>query len=403
MSALVSFYRSLSRHRLFAALNVGGLALGIATFLVLYLFVRFETGFDRVLPGWQKVWTVERTIQFPGNPALPIPSAPTLLGQLKAAFPTLGGARMASYDTATVLSGRSSVARKLALVDPDYFKMFPLPLVEGDVASALARPDGIVVTRTIAQAYFGDGSALGRTLTVALDGKPASYRVGAVIADLPTNTTYVSDLFAAIPADPASDTLAAAYGVTTFLDLADAASAKRIATFIQTHPDPQMNPEVRKSLKESVTPLASVHLGDARTRIVVAVLGMVGIVALLLAVVNYVNLATARAGLRAREIAIRKVVGATRRALIVQLLGEAAVAVALAALIGLALAEVALPFVNAAGGTDLSIAYRGAGSILPPLVALVAVVTLLAGFHPAFVISRFQPAGVLAAARTPAG
>ena len=399
----LTLYRSLTRHRLYAILNIGGLALGIAVFLVLFLFVRFETGYDRVLPGWERVWTIERTIQFPGNPEMRIPSAPALAGQLQAAFPDLVVARMTPYDTATVLTGNTSTTQKLALVDPAYFRIFPFPVVEGDAAGTIARPDGLILTRSVAQAYFGRTSPLGRTLTVAIDGKPKLYRVGAVIADPPKNQTYGGDLFAALPAKPADDTQSASYGVTTFLWLPDAAAADRVARFIRRNPDPNFNADGRKFLREKVRPLASVHLADAGVGTVVAVLGTVGIVALLLAVVNYINLATARAGLRAREIALRKVVGATRRSLVTLLLGEALIAVTLAALIGLALAEIALPFVNAIGGTDLSILYLGAGSILPPLVVMIVTVALLAGFYPAFVISRFQPAGVLASARTPGG
>ncbi|MES3101247.1 ABC transporter permease [Sphingomonas faeni] len=401
-SAFLTLYRSLTRHRLYAILNIGGLALGIAVFLVLMLFVRFETNYDRVLPGWERVWTIERTIQFPGNPEVQIPSSPTLSGQLAAAFPDLVAARMTSYDTATVLTGNTSTTRKLALVDHDYFRIFPFPVIEGNTASTLARPDGIVVTQSVAEAYFGRTSALGRTLAVAIDGKARVYRVGAVIADLPKNQTYASVLFAAIPAELTDDSRSTSNGVVTFLALPDAA-ADRIGAFMRRHPDPGFNPEARQFLKEGIVPLSGRHLAGQGVGTVVAVLGGVGIVALLLAVVNYVNLATARAGLRAREIAMRKVVGATRRMLIGQLLGEALAAVTLAALIGLALAEIALPFVNAIGGTDLSIAYWGAGSILPPLVAMTVLVTLLAGFYPAFVISRFQAAGVLAAARTPGG
>lgn len=407
-SAFLTLYRSLTRHRLYAVLNIGGLALGIAVFLVLMLFVRFETSYDRVLPGWERVWTIERSIQFPGNPEVQIPSSPTLSGQLAAAFPDLVAARMTQYDTATVLTGNTSTTRKLALVDRAYFRIFPFPVVEGDTASTIARPDGIVVTRSVAETYFGRTSAIGRTLTVAIDGKARTYRVGAVIADLPKNQTYASVLFAAMLAEPADDTRSTNYGVVTFLSLPDAATADRVVAFMRRHPDPNFNAEARQFLKEGLLPLAKVHLAGDGVGTVVAVLGGVGVVALLLAVVNYVNLATARAGLRAREIAMRKVVGATRRMLIGQLLGEALAAVTLATLIGLALAEIALPFVNAIGGTDLSItywggAYGGAGSILPPLVAMTALVALLAGFYPAFVISRFLPAGVLAAARTPGG
>ncbi|KQU61607.1 hypothetical protein ASG67_16565 [Sphingomonas sp. Leaf339] len=403
MSVATSLYRSLTRHKLFAALNIGGLALGIAVILVLYLFVRFETGYDRVLPGWQRVWMVDRTLQFPGNPKVEIPSLPTMLGQMKADYPGTTGARFLQFDAA-VQNGTTLVAQTMAQVDPAYFRLFPFPVLDGDPATALARPDGIVITAPVAQSYFGKASPIGRTLTVVIDGKAQIYRIGAVLRPLPGNISYTSDLFTALAPDATGQR---GKGFRTFLSFADAVAAARVVrdlpAFVKRHPDPDFPVGMVDLAQTRIVPLASVHLAADNVRTVVTVLGAVGAVALLLAVVNYINLATARAGLRAREIAMRKVVGATRRALVVQLLGEALVAVTLASLAGLALAEIGLPFINAMGGTDLTITYLGANSILPPLTLLIAVVSLLAGFHPAFVLSRFQPAGVLAAARTPGG
>ncbi|MBJ6123362.1 ABC transporter permease [Sphingomonas sp. BT553] len=398
-----SLYRSLTRHKLFAALNIGGLALGIAVFLVLYLFVRFETGYDRVLPGWQRVWMVDRSLQFPGNPRVEIPSLPTMLGQMKADYPGTTGARFLQFDAA-VQNGTTLVAQTMAQVDPAYFRLFQFPVLEGDPATALARPDGIVITAPVARSYFGKASSIGRTLTVVIDGKAQIYRIGAVLRPLPGNISYTSDLFTALAPDATGQR---GKGFRTFLSFPDAIAAARVTrdlpAFVKRHPDPDFPVGMVDLAQTRIVPLASVHLAADNVRTGVTVLGAVGAVALLLAVVNYVNLATARAGLRAREIAMRKVVGATRRALVLQLLGEALVAVTLASLTGLALAEIALPFISAIGGTDLTIAYLGANSILPPLALLVALVSLLAGFHPAFVLSRFQPAGVLAAARTSGG
>ncbi len=400
---LLALYRSLTRHRLYAFLNIGGLALGIAVFLVLFLYVRFETGYDRMLPGWERVWMVERTLQFPGNPKVDIPSLPPMLAQMKADYPGTSGARLLQYDVA-VQNGAVSIAQTMGQVDPAYFQLFPFPPAEGDPVAALARPDGIVITTAAARTYFGDGSSIGRTLTVLFDGAPHLYRVGAVLQPLPGNISYASDLFTAIPPDA---TAQRGKGFRTFLAFPDDAAAARVkrglAAFVKRHPDPEFPAGMVDIAKTGIVPLAGVHLATGTVGTVVTVLGTVGTVTLLLAVINYINLATARAGLRAREIALRKVVGATRGALVVQLLGEALIAVTLATLIGLALAEIALPFVNATGGTDLTIVYWGSDSILVPLALLIMTVTVLAGFHPAFVISRFQPAAVLAAARTPGG
>jgi putative ABC transport system permease protein len=132
----------------------------------------------------------------------------------------------------------------------------------------------------------------------------------------------------------------------------------------------------------------------------VVALGVVGAVTLLIAIVNYVNLATARAGLRAREVAMRKVLGADRARLIRQFLGEAVLTVALAALLGLILAELGLPLINAAGGLSLSIPYM---LVVPGLVVLALVVGVAAGAYPALLLSRFPAAAVLASARSPGG
>jgi putative ABC transport system permease protein len=152
---------------------------------------------------------------------------------------------------------------------------------------------------------------------------------------------------------------------------------------------------------EAIVPLASQHLKDPRDRLVVATLGGLGLIALALAIINYVNLATARADLRAREVALRKVVGASRASLIARFLAEALAAAVLAGIAGLALAELALPFVNAAGGLSLAIEYGGARGILAPLAAVIFVTGVAAGAYPAFVLSRFQPAAVLSSNRSP--
>ena len=123
---------------------------------------------------------------------------------------------------------------------------------------------------------------------------------------------------------------------------------------------------------------------------VVASLEIVGLFTLVIAVLNYINLATARAGLRAREVAVRKVLGATRVALMGQFLAEAIAVAGLAVLIGLALTELALPLVNAAGGTELKLTYLGVGGVMPVTLSLVLVIGLGAGVYPALVLSGFQ-------------
>lgn len=409
MSTLTSLYRSLTRHRLFALLNIGGLALGIATFLVLFLFVQFERGFDRVLPGADKLWVIEERYVMPGYP--PDPNPYTMGAQLdimRADYPTLVGTRLNTAN-ATVRQGAQAIREDLAGVDANFFDLMRFPAVAGDPARTLADPNGLVITETAARKYLGAQSAIGQTLNLTIDGKTYPYRIGAVLRDMPDNVTYKSDLFARLVRERFGGEYWEHWGstsLTTFLRFPDETSAAAMNAalpgFLDRHAYASDN--IRKGeYFQSLRPLSGIHLFTPGDRAIVTTLGVVGFLTLLIAIVNYVNLATARAGLRAREVAMRKVLGGTRDALIRQFLGEALATVALAALIGLALAELALPIVNALGGTRLTIHYWGSDSILPALLGVVVVVGLLAGLYPAFVLSRFRPAAVLAAARAPGG
>jgi putative ABC transport system permease protein len=161
-----------------------------------------------------------------------------------------------------------------------------------------------------------------------------------------------------------------------------------------------------------LVPLRDIHFKNANTRdglkpgadpMFVAALGIMGLATLLIAIVNYVSLATARSGMRAREVAVRKVMGATRRSLIVQFITEAVITALAAGLIGAALAELALPGVKVVLGEPIRMTYFGSDGIVLPLVVGCAAVGVASGVYPALVLSGFRPASVLAAARTPGG
>jgi putative ABC transport system permease protein len=194
--------------------------------------------------------------------------------------------------------------------------------------------------------------------------------------------------------------------VTTWLELPSRQAAvglqRALPAFIDRH-GRTLGSVPHKVLRFDLAPLPSLHLIEHKDRLVVATLGLVGLVTLLIAAVNYVNLATARAGLRAREVAMRKVLGATRGVLVGQFLGEAVLTAAAAGVIGLAVAELVLPLVNAAGGLALEIDYVQGGRVLLAVGVVVLVVGVGAGLYPALSLSGFRPAAVLASARAPGG
>jgi len=414
--ALTAFWRSLTRHRLYAALNVGGLAVGIAVFLVLGLYVRFETGFERWLPGHDRAYVVQTVWSLPessANGAYPYTMG-GLLEQMRQDFPGIVGTRIRGGERGgSVLKDGRAIAEDVAQVDPAFFDVFDLPMARGTGRGATWRPTDAYVSETAALRYFGTVDAVGRTLNVTMD-RTQGYRVAGVFRDLPANTDLKLAVLTLLPRTPPSEMWFhwGSAQLQTFLRFDTPAAARafegRMRSFVNRRgreltDDSSGEPFSIQQLR--LLPLADLHLtpqglDSASARNTVTTLGLVGLLTLLIAVVNYVNLSTARAGLRAREVAMRKVLGADRGRLLRQFLGEAVLTVAAAAVIGLALAELGLPFANAAGGLSLSIPYL---TVVPALAVLTLVVGLLAGLYPAAILSRFPAAAVLASARSPGG
>jgi len=413
--ALLSLYRSVTRHKLYAALNIGGLAVGIAVFLVLGLFVRFETSYETWLPHHREIYQVMTELHLPDsafNGAYP-GTMGGLLEELQQDFPGIVGTRLrGGKEAGSVLRDGSATIEDVAQVDPSFFTLFDLPMVRGN-GQALADPTSALISRSTARKYFGTSDPIGQTLTIALDS-PASYRVAGVFEDFPANTDLRLSILIPMPRAPPPTVQWMWYQwgtapVTTWLRFptdADArAFARKMPAYIERRAIKDLGSHPSKVLSLSLLPIAQTHLQpagpeSASVKLTVVGLGVVGVLTLLIAIVNYVNLATARAGLRAREVAMRKVLGADRGALVRQFLAEAVLTVAVAALIGLILAELSLPLVNAAGGLSLSIPYA---LVVPVLASIVLLIGAAAGFYPALLLSRFQPAAVLASARAPGG
>ncbi|MBY8337674.1 ABC transporter permease [Alteriqipengyuania sp. NZ-12B] len=407
--ALLSLYRSLTRHKLYAALNIGGLAIGIAVFIVLGLYVRFETSYDRWIPDHENLYMVQSDFNLPGSPfdGVSYQTPWALLDMLKETDPELVGTNiMPAYGS--VIRDGAGTAENIAPADPGFLDFFRLELAAGS-RDALKSPRNAVLTEAAAERYFPSGDPIGQTITLSHDEGPTNYTVGAVVRDLPANTQFDFSILIPIvqstsPTIIAEERNLGALTALTYVRLETAADVQgfleKMPAFIRQHGDGiGENPD--EMLSYVVEPIADFHLGTADSlRQTVATLGIVGLVTLLIALTNYINLATARAGLRAREVAMRKVLGADRSKVMRQFMGEAILTVAIASLGGLILAELGLPFVNATGGLSLDIPYA---LVVPALVVLAIVAGALAGFYPAMVVSRFQPAAVLASSRSPGG
>jgi putative ABC transport system permease protein len=413
-NCLAAALRHLARNKLYTAISVLGLSVGLCTSLLAALVIHDQLSHDHFIPGYDRIYALTSAITPPGHPTIHYDSSLSFVGaQLALRFSEIQAVTRLFADNATLRHTNFEAHEHVYWADPNAFEVLPLPVVAGDLKSALSRPDNIVVSRSIARQYFGRDAPLGETLVMTVDGSTATHAlsVAAVIEDLPQSGTHLtSGIFVsslapwtelhqqdAVPASIARTELGV--GTHAYLKLAPQASAQRllqamptIAQAVFARPpdgwavalnlvrldrldvDPWLNPGFSSRL---------------------LMLTIVGFGILVIAGINFVNLLTARAARRAREVSIRKLAGAQRRVLVLQFLTESIVYVIAASLVAVALAELLLPYANVfliAGATFRYWQY-------PALIAAVALGTLvlgaLAGVYPAFVLSACRPLPVL--------
>lgn len=411
---LAAALRSMGRNQLYTAINIVGLAVGLAVSILIFLFVRDELSYEHFIPGYQHVYRLSSVTHLSSGPQIIDTSPPDAAAWLKLDFPTI---RAVARLTPSVHSLRHDEVESNETVywaDPDFFRVFPLPVVAGDLQSALNRPDGVVLTETLARKYFDRDAPIGEQ--IELDRKH-SLTVTAVLRDLPSNThlnfdviasgrasfSYLSQLDAMHVISGAKPRL-----VYTYFRLAPGASvadiSRRMSAFMDAHmPGYRLTPKNPTGITMPITPIAAIHLrshglaamkpsGSIQTIYAVTA---VGLLILFVAAVNFANLMTARAGQRAVEVGVRKAMGAARGHLIAQFIGESMICVAIATLASLAIVECLMPAYDAFLGRSITFHYWRDPALLGALAMLVLLVTLAGGSYPAFVLSAFRPMTVL--------
>ncbi len=408
--------RTLHRQKAYAAINLAGLAVGLACCCLLALYVLHETSYDRFHADADRI---HRIALFDDSPQTrtPHPMAQALVAD----FPEVEAAVSLTPIwgpglTRPVFSVRHGDRRfdetEFLAVDSTFFDVFSFPVVAGDGAKALREPFQILLTRAMAEKYFGDADPLGQTLRLNED---TDFTVGAVLEDVPAASHIHFDFLISYVTlkqlwDGSSFFEWADFGHYNYVRLAESAAPAaveaRIPGWISRYLD--LSPEdvaglERGDIRLSLQPITDIHLrshlrwelepnGSAAT---VYVFVAAALLILLIACINFMNLATARSTGRAREVGVRKALGAHRGQLAGQFLGESVLYSVLAVVGALALVHLALPFFNDLAGTDLSLLRFGSVPLVAGLVGLALVTGVVAGSYPALFLSSFQPAQVL--------
>lgn len=403
--------RALAKARAYALINIVGLAIGMAACLLILLHVRYERSYDDWLPEGERTFQVQTYYADPDSSdrfevqAAPYVSKAALLKD----FPQIESAVHMGGESPTLIKDGEAISLDDAhMVDGPFFDVIDLPFVRGN-ARALSRPGTAVLTAAEAVKRFGTTNIVGRTITLIAQGQKADYRVGGILRDLPRNSHLAitllarADYPALFRATPDFLTQWGWNSGWVYVKLrpgADAAAINGGMDAWKKRNIPDQNDGEGKTW--ALVAARDVHLGPAsggamtptNDRRTIATFGGVALLILAMASINFTNLSTARASQRALEVALRKVLGASRRQLVFQFLGESILIAALALVLALAMTELALPHFAAFLEADLRLRYLGAGGIALPAILLVLVVGGAGGLYPAFFLSRFEPARV---------
>lgn len=398
--------RNFRRHKGYSFINIAGFAMGMACCMLILIYVRQELSFDRYHENADRLYRVAIDIRTQTSNREFAPITPMAGPTLKADFPQVA-------QTARVLTAQGRLVKRdevffyedlFMYADPELFDVLTIPFIEGDPKSALAQPQSLVLTQRMADKYFGRADPLGKMLTI----NQKDYKITGIVANPPDNTHLKYDLIASMTtlADWGEMTNWHSTMFYTYVKLQTHVNGEEFSASISTLADKYIKERLLESGTEYyffLQPITGIHLySNIRYEAeppgnpdYIYILSLVGLIILLIAVLNFMNLATARAAKRANEVGMRKVVGAQRRQLIGQFLGESLLVALVSLGFALILARLTAPILNRLLGTSLAYQILLAPGILVILLASGICVGLASGLYPAFLLSRFKPISTL--------
>jgi len=426
---LFTALRNIARHRLYSLINIAGLAVGLVCAVFIILFIRDEVSYDKWIPDSENLYRIEHTFSVPGQPAMPSANSPYPAAvAMQQQIPEVTGITHLTRQRLTVMIGNRLFLDDFHVVDPDFFQLIKLPLVEGSPATVFSQADSVVLSQSRARKYFGDAEPLGKTIILSENRCDDSHqnchvnqydlKVTGVMRDVPHNSHLLIDaLFPTTSnADPFPQKEKAAWFDSSgysYARLAPGADPNAVVAKIKSIIDRSADPRLLSALHVPASAIQQIRLVRFRdlhlttdrhggmkppgSWATVYGFAIIGILIQLVACFNFTNLATARATMRAREVSLRKVMGATRRQLVIQFLGESLLMGLLALLLALAVVEVLLPSFDQFLERPITFHYIADWPVLAGAIAIALVSGLLGGAYPAFILSGFRPAAILRA------
>ena len=410
--------RNLFQHKGYSLINISGLAIGMATCLLIVLFVHDELSYDSYNENADRIYRVAGSFRWGGRDfdiaTGPAPMAKVLIAE----YPEVEDAvRFRQRGSLIVQYGENSFKeRRVTFADPSLFNVFTIPLLKGNPEAVLSSPNTLILSRDTAEKYFRDEDPIGKILKI--DNRE-DYLVTGVFEEIPDNSHFHFDIILSMSSLAESkDPFWLSMNFQTYILLQKDADPKALESKFEAMLIKYMGPQIERFMGKSMEKLAAegdllgefylqslkdIHLHSDLTAEIepnsdvkyVYIFSAIALFILIIASINFMNLSTARSAGRAKEVGIRKVLGSYRRQLIRQFLTESMILSFISMVIAVILVRLALSFFNNFSGKSLVISDLAGGSMLGILILITILTGFLAGSYPAFFISAFQPANVL--------
>jgi putative ABC transport system permease protein len=401
-------FRNLWRHKVFSLINIMGLAVGMTACFLIFLYVNFETSYDNFHSKGNRIYRVVSDVKTPTETInTGLTTSPVAIN-MKKDFAEVEDAVRLTRTPMLVSKGEVKFQEeKSVLADSTLFKVFDFPLMAGNKTSALKEPMSIVISQTAAKKYFGNTNPMGQQLQ--LTGDAINATVTGVMKDLPKNSQVEADMFISLSSKQVyaynmSDSEWTNHNHYTYLLLKPNTNAKALEAKFDAFQEFHHGKDAKRlQMQDYLTlePLRDVYLKSKRDGFVtgnitnVYIFSAIAVFILLIACVNFINLTTARSAERAKEVGIRKVVGAARFQLARQFISESIVICLIAFLLSIALSAIALPLFNKLAGKEISSSVFNNPFHILSLFLLSFFIGVLAGFYPSLILSSFKPVSVL--------
>lgn len=404
-------FRHLWQHRAYSVLNITGLSIGIMACFLIFLYVHFELSYDGFHSKADRIYRLVTDVSTPSETRHTPFTSPPMAIHLKASFPQIE--KTVRLSTASLLLRKGDIKFQedhSLFADSTLFEVFDFPLVRGDPHTVLQAPYSIVLSQTAARKYFGDTDPIGQS--ILLTGGGFNSKITGVMKDIPENSQIRADVIISMPTtsmfgDTTMDLHWGDVYYTSYLLLKPHTDPKMLESRFPAFLESQAGEEMRKNNRHFtmfIEPLRDVYLksqrvgrGAQETGNIsnVYIFSVIAVFVLLIACINFVNLTTARSAERAKEVGIRKVIGAERSEITRQFLGESMLVALISFVLSVLLCALLLPLFNQLSGKVISTGIFNHPGYIGILLMIAIGIGLLAGMYPALVLSSFKPIIVL--------